>query len=342
MKIYIFLFLSLFFPLGFLMGENDQGSQKLITFSRRILLKEFPNACNPSIIKTEYGILLSFRVPRSFHEFWINEIGVVLLNDSFEPISSPQLLWIRSTEVYPPYYQDCRLFRYNGKLYILYGDCNDFNFPAHLNPFATSKEYMNIAELKYENGKFTVVNPIKLTYLQKLNHQQREKNWVPFEWNGKLLLSYYPSPHEIMEADLSSGLCQHLCTTTPRIAWNWGTIRGGTPATLVNGEYLTFFHSSLRMKSKASGTTKPHYFMGAYTFSSQPPFAITRISALPITAKGMYTRTDYAALVIFPCGYFVQGENVYVSYGRNDREVWVAEISLQKLLSSLKITGKYH
>lgn len=338
MKILIFIF-SVFLVPHILLGSNDPylPVNDLVSFTKRIVLKDFKNAYNPSIIKTEYGILLSFRYPPNPKEFWINEMGVVLLNDSLEPISKPQLLSFRSTDDYPPYYQDGRLFKYNGKLYILYGDCNDLNFPRHENPFALHKEYMNVAELKFENNKFTVTNPIKLSYVQRLNHQRREKNWVPFEWNGKLLLSYYPFPHEIMEADLSTGICHHLCTTSSAINWKWGEVRGGTPATLIADEYLSFFHSSIPLKTRTSKKIrKPHYFMGAYTFSSQPPFEMKRISPCPIIAEGMYTPTNYLLLVIFPCGHFVSGNNVYVSYGKNDCEIWIAKIPLQHLLSSLK------
>jgi hypothetical protein len=50
--------------------------------------------------------------------------------------------------------------------------------------------------------------------------------------------------------------------------WNYGELRGGTEAKLVGGEYLAFFHSQGTIHSHSSMT----YWMGAYTFSRDPPF----------------------------------------------------------------------
>jgi hypothetical protein len=50
--------------------------------------------------------------------------------------------------------------------------------------------------------------------------------------------------------------------------WNYGELRGGTEAKLVGDEYLAFFHSQGTVHSRFSMT----YWMGAYTFSREPPF----------------------------------------------------------------------
>eukprot|EP01041_Mallomonas_annulata_P013017 gene13017-27468_t len=48
--------------------------------------------------------------------------------------------------------------------------------------------------------------------------------------------------------------------------WEWGTIRGGTPALLLGDRYLTFFHSS----KKRCRLDTPVYFMDALIFSAKP------------------------------------------------------------------------
>lgn len=62
------------------------------------------------------------------------------------------------------------------------------------------------------------------------------------------------------------------------IRWEFGAPRGGTPALLVNGEYLAFFHSKKRVFKHGTTSKIGTYFMGAYTFSSEPPFMLLRAS----------------------------------------------------------------
>ncbi len=76
--------------------------------------------------------------------------------------------------------------------------------------------------------------------------------------------------------------------------------------------------------------------MGAYTFSAKPPFSIQKISTEPIMAKGFYTKSEAKMRVIFPGGFVVNGELIYVVYGKDDKEIWVATIDKNKLMSSLK------
>lgn len=112
-----------------------------------------------------------------------------------------------------------------------------------------------------------------------------------------------------------------------------------TLAILVD-EYMVFFHSSGSFNGKGIIS----YFMGAYTFQREPPFAITKISPEPIVAKAFinesisgwaYRKTDY---VIFAMGFIDDPANnsIFVSYGKNDRESWVLHLNRSSFLSSLK------
>ena len=118
----------------------------------------------------------------------------------------------------------------------------------------------------------------------------------------------------------------------------WGAIRGGTPARLIDNQYLAFFHSSFRERGKV------WYVMGAYTFEAFPPYKVTAISAQPILFDGIYnTKAENTAKkglrCIFPAG-FVEGydkEDVfYLSCGENDCATKIITISKRNLLSSLK------
>ena len=82
-----------------------------------------------------------------------------------------------------------------------------------------------------------------------------------------------------------------------------------------------------------------HYFMGAYTFSAKPPFQITRISTEPIIGKNFYNGPAYTTWkplrVVFPTGCLMDEDFIWVTYGRQDFEIWVAKFDKQALLESL-------
>lgn len=302
---------------------------------KQIKLEKYPNAFNPSIIKTEQGILLSFRYcPEG--KMWVSYVGLALLDHNFELITEPQLLSINesSTCYCAAHHEDARLFSYNGEVFIVYGDyrysstedCTTIDYHS-------IREDVAIAKINFENGQFSVENQLTLI---KHPRQEREKNWVPFQWNGKLLFSYYPLPHEIIEPNLKSGNCKPFSKINAETHWLWGPLRGGTPAVLVDGEYLAFFHSWVSMKSSISKDhSLPHYFMGAYTFSSHPPFEITKISCIPLKAPGMYTNSTYHVRSVFPGGFVVLNDDVYIAFGKDDNEIWIAKISKEELKQSL-------
>lgn len=86
-----------------------------------------------------------------------------------------------------------------------------------------------------------------------------------------------------------------------------------------------------------------HYFMGAYTFSSEPPFAITKISPKPIVGKGFYSGIPYTSYywkknqrVIFPGGYLYDDDFIWVAYGREDHEIWIVKLNREGLIQSLE------
>lgn len=311
-----------------------ENSNSFILSTKKIEIKDFPKAYNPSILKSDEGILLSFKYRPDLSSPWIYKIGIVLLDDSFQPISQPSLLNTRFDDTsVPSQCEDARIFAYKGKIYFIYNDCLDV-----VNPSLVDRRDMYIAQIIQSNGHFELTQPIKLTHKQKYLKDICQKNWVPFVWNDDtLLLSYKINPHEILYPNLSNGICEPVYETFFSENWPWGQLRGGTQALLVDGEYLAFFHSSLYLSSDVSlGHCLRHYFIGAYTFSSVPPFEITKISKEPIIAEGFYTTSDFDQRVVFPCGYIIAGSKIYLAYGKDDCEIWIAEIDKVQLMKTLK------
>ena len=201
---------------------------------------------------------------------------------------------------------------------------------------------MFMAELSYDNGHFTLSAPLKLICEEKYQKQLVQKNWVPFEWNKTLLITYAVNPHEVLYPNLINGTCYHCYETAASIDWKWGTLRGSTPPQLVDGEYLAFFHSGIYTSSASSWNADMwHYYMGAYTFSAEPPFNITKMTPEPIIGEAFYTPSNYNKRVIFPGGFVVSDSVIYVAYGKDDSEMWVATLdkeALKKTLKSVKTT----
>lgn len=336
MKALIFTFTLLFTQIhaldSTLFEDRTEGNQ-IVLESKRVFIEGFPEAFNPSLFKIDQGYLLTFRYTLDqINASWVNYIGVILLSETFEPISKPQLLSTRSkNSKTPSQTEDARVFSYRNRLFLIYNDN-----PEVTNPHRGERRDMYIAELIYREGLFSLSTPLKLYYEDKYNTAWWQKNWSPFEWNHKLFLSYTISPHEIIYLNLTNGDCYKFYETQSKIDWEWGPLRGGTPPLLVDGEYLTFFHSGMMASSPVSfGWDLWHYFMGVYTFSADPPFQITKISRRPIIADGFYEASHYQKRVIFPGGFVVADEKIYLAYGRDDYEVWIATIDKAALLKSL-------
>jgi predicted GH43/DUF377 family glycosyl hydrolase len=349
--IFIFMFLVFFSILAF--GNNSSNwstiregefeyfdlssleleGNKVVKGIKQIKLENFPNAFNPSILKVGRGYLLSFRYqPDLTCQPWRSDIGVVFLNELFEPMTKPQLIDTRENNISTPSQsEDARLISCQGRIFLIYNDNRDELWSNN-----SLRRDMYKAEVLESDGKFTVSPPQKLVYFEDYYKTVCQKNWTPFEWDNKLFFGYTLNPHLVLNSNMNIGACYGQSISIGTINWSFGALRGGTPAQLVDGEYLAFFHSSKKIMTHASlGQKMWHYFAGAYTFSNKPPFQIQKISSAPIVVNGFYTYADYYKRVIFPGGYVVSGDTIFLAYGKDDCEMWIAAIDKKALLESL-------
>jgi predicted GH43/DUF377 family glycosyl hydrolase len=306
----------------------------IVIASKQIVLPSYPDAFNPSLLKIEEGFLLTFRFrPNRESERWVSYIGIVILNEDFDPITEPQLLMTRwSDSKIPSQSEDGRVFMYRGRTFLIFNDNVEI-----LDPTPCQRRDMYLTELFRRGKEFFLSSSMKLVSDEKYKQQWWQKNWVPFEWNKTLLLTYSIDPHEILYPNLVNGKCYPSYKTEQHFDWNWGVLRGSTPALLLDGEYLSFFHSALKMSSDGSlGIPMWHYFMGAYTFSSEPPFFIKKITPVPIIGKGFYTVSSSEKKVIFPGGHVFCDPYIYVAYGKDDKEIWIATLNKEALLRFMK------
>ncbi|MBI5272718.1 MAG: hypothetical protein HY861_01900 [Chlamydiia bacterium] len=311
-------------------------SKDYVLETKQIEIPGYPYAFNPSIVLWNGYVLMSFRhIPDPKTPF-TSHIGLILLDHEFHPIGEPQLLHIRPPGSFvPSRADDARLFYVGEQLYITYSD--------NPHPELSAGGFrMVIGELHYENGHFFIHRPALLTEYENPKEGIREKNWVPFQYQRNPFLAYSINPHLIFYPIPGTHLCETIASTTTDLAWDFGIVRGGTPALeLATGEYLAFFHSMKKMASvQSQGKTMAHYFIGAYTFNGSPPFTLTRWSRDPIVGAGFYTGKAYkpywgSIQCVFPAGFILDGNTIWISYGRQDHEIWIAKLQLDKLLSSL-------
>lgn len=279
---------------------------------KEIKIKNIDNPINASLESYENDhYILSFRINEKSSSY----IGVSILDQNLEETGLYKKIDVKS-----PSAEDARIFKFNKDYFLIYND----ELPIkHL------CRAMHLAKLNNQT--------FEIEYKTILDQHIKtiEKNWVPFIFKNKLFLAYSLMPHKIMELiDPCENNLKHLLFPNnpcySRFFWKWGAPRGGSPAKLVDGEYLAFFHSSFGKKKK-----KKFYVMGAYTFQAHPPYKITKVSKYPlIFGNNKKTR------VYFPTGFIIKKEDdretIYLSYGENDTTSKIAIIDKEKLFESMK------
>lgn len=311
--------------------DLEQHFEPALISTQQIHIPNHPHGFNPSLVPWKKGWLLSFREIEK-KEKLLSYLYFVTLDDHFRPTSPAQKM---DTHCQSP--ADGRLLFCGEKLYCVYG--NTIPSKAEEHPIWR----IWVAEVQEEKGLFTLYMPTKLTQFQGESPNKDEKNWAPFVYDNTLLLTQHLKPHRVLRAQVGLPSCTAFSLHPTKNIWRWGPLRGGTPALLIQGRYLAFFHSAQWMRSKHSqGLNSYHYFMGAYTFSPTPPFAIESISVNPIVGEHFYSGAQYPphwnkpVQAIFPCGLAERGPHLLVAYGRQDHEIWIATFDTQMLLTSLQ------
>lgn len=160
-----------------------------------------------------------------------------------------------------------------------------------------------------------------------LNNRGWEKNWLWFISDGAFHLIYRTQPHTVARFDRAWGLKDQWITRSPKLAWKWGEMRGGTPPVLIGDEYWSWFHSSSDWGVK-------RYHMAPYAFEAKAPHRMTRCADRPFLSGSAQDKTGQGKpLCVFPCGSIFRGGEWFITFGINDLEAgWIGGISQQEVL----------
>lgn len=336
MKYFISIFLLFTCPIQANDIHFDFGKKKqdFILEETQIKVPGYPDAFNPSLVRWHDGrLLMSFRARNPLTQE-ANLIGFVWLDESFKPQDKATLLTvIGGLRLKKTREQDPKLVKVDDRYYLVYNNIyKDDDVEARR---------MVVAELNYDGCNFSIIDPQYLFRFQgDKQNEWREKGWTPFDFKGTLLLSYSLNPHRVLRPLLYSDECETIAETAFRSNWDWGNPRGGTPFLRDGDHYFGFFHSYANIKTEQSkGEKISHYFMGAFMFDAQIPFAMTHISPEPLVGSTFYNAPEYPTWkplkVIFPGGFIFDEKHVWVVYGRQDFESWVVKMDKIALIDSL-------
>lgn len=158
---------------------------------------------------------------------------------------------------------------------------------------------------------------------------------MPFEFEKKLYMIYGFNPYRVLEVNTDTGVCTEITNDSHAVTWNYGEVRGGTPAIDYNeSEFIHFFHSSKDF-TFPSGLTKKVYFAGAMTFSKSIPFKPKRMIEHPIMDSSYYDQEN-PGLFIFPTGIIKEDKYFHLFMGKNDSHMIRSKIYFDTLETYLK------
>ena len=206
----------------------------------------------------------------------------------------------------------------------------------------------------------TLLQPVRSSDNDKWDHD--EKNWTPFVFKGAM--HFITSHHGTLEVirqkpDQLDHTEVVSSTNIQHINWDYGTMRGGTPARLLGKDrYFGFFHSTIANRFCSKWR---EYYFGAYIFSAELPFTLQSVSKVPIYHpsfySGEYERKWGVEYVYFPMDFFfihlntgaivhdietdtcdtscMAGYNLTLSFGAQDIDGYIGTMNLLELYHTL-------
>ena len=305
--------------------DLEQMSQDYVLEVKQLHIPGYSTACNPSIVRWQGKLILSFNAYSTGKEDQPDLMGLAILDEDFNITGNPQIL-----DVPKNLWQDARLVVLHDTLHLVFNGAIEGGVRRTF-----------ITQAYFNDIEFSIELPRALLHFPGENPNQWERNWIPFVYNNSLLLASQLTPHRIIQPVLGSQKCEEVASSSFSSSWMWGIPKPGTAAHPDGDHYLALFNSIKVMPSiHSDGKSIQHYFMGAYTFEDHPPFRVTAICKEPIVGKHFYHGPEYTMCkpcrVVFPCGYVMDEQFIWVVYGRQDHEIWMAKLEKKGLYDNME------
>jgi len=236
-----------------------------------------------------------------------SDIHAVELTEDYQPLHSTRLagLWhIRAAAGR----EDPRPFVLRGQLHVAFTGVEWVGRQIHTNVLY---------------ARLTDDFAVEQVFAPELVGRQRpmEKNWAPFEWDGRLFFVYSVNPHRIIEV-AGDQVVSDWISPNP-LPWSGGEHRGGCAPIRTGDTFLHVTHG--RVGAWEAGV----YNVGAVEFEARPPFRVLRqtpdpsLRADPLTNS--QARPPGEPAVAFPCGAVLEDGRLKVAMGVHDTWVDVVE-----------------
>ena len=238
-------------------------------------------------------------------------------------------------------------------------------------------EYSDVI-FQSSSSQIFIETPVRMLTTSHEKTLMQNKNYIMFEFGingnkGQILFAVSFQPLRVVipyarnnakdcNIDMSKSAAQNTAciysahtvslSGITNFCWNFGKVRGGTPAVRIGNHYIGFFHSSTYVHARNVKT----YFIGAYMFSAEPPFRVTAMSKFPIVGRNFSVGWTYKGLDfdIFPMTFGavksdasgpilfsnskieIDPDFIDIVYGKNEREGWMLRLNYSELLRSLR------
>lgn len=199
--------------------------------------------------------------------------------------------------------EDPRIFTYKDELWVI---ANSLGYKHQAHPCVNT---MCIFKLAEPRTTLRILTPPS-----DVHQDQVQKNWVPFEYEGKLLCEYSLKPHKILEINLDTGATDYAYVSEEseydvRLS---SSLRGGAPPIRIDDYFLGIGHTRFGYGNYL------HFF---YVFQAVAPFNITWVSKT--------FKIDGNERIQFVAGMSYYDDVVHISYGVNDIANRVSRFKLE-------------
>ena len=219
--------------------------------------------------------------------------------------------------------------------------CND-NGIEDPRVFKYKNEHWGIANsLGHKEQKYKCINTMcifKLSDIQNtfrlLYHPENpkliQKNWSPFVYNDKLYCEYTINPHVIYEINTETGSINNIIHSDNNFDFNikGGRLSGGTPAILI-----THFRTPVYLSIGHVRLVNNSYYHFFYIFENHPPFNIIGSSEI--------FKLDDKELIQFVSGLSIDGDELHVSYGVNDKFNKISVFNIYEINNKIRYDHKF-